>query len=68
MQTIRRNLCGGLLCLRYLLYLAAEVCFTAIAMQSADMTANLKTTLLVEAGMLMQADRLCYKNFFIRYL
>ncbi|MEH2338816.1 hypothetical protein [Nostoc sp.] len=35
-----------------LLYFAAGVCFTAIAMQSADMTANLKTTLLVEAGLL----------------
>lgn len=35
-----------------LLYLATGVCFTAIAMQSADMTANLKTTLLVEAGLL----------------
>ncbi|MBW4683816.1 MAG: hypothetical protein KME40_01695 [Komarekiella atlantica HA4396-MV6] len=34
------------------LYLAAGVCLTAIALQHPDITPNLKTTLLVNAGLL----------------
>ncbi len=35
-----------------LLYLAAGVCLTAIALQHPDITSNTKTTLLVNAGLL----------------
>jgi len=35
-----------------LLYLAAEACLTAIALQHPNLTPNVKTNLLVDAGLL----------------